>query len=676
MKIAMIASTYPRYEGDGAARFNHSIAEALAGLGHEVHVVLPYTPAMRPFATPVHIHVFRYIWPNSLSMMGYAQAMESDRRMKKLAYVLAPPFFAGGGLKLWRVVRRHHVDLIHAHWVIPNGFIAAIVAKLTGRPLFISLHGSDIFFARRNPFLGALASWSFKQAAGVTACSPELYAGAVALGAAPRKLHLLPWGADATRFKPTAGNKVEALQAQFGLGPMARVVMGVGRLVGKKGFAYLIEALARLRDDFPNLLVMLVGDGPELTALRARAEALDVADRVLFAGNVAWSDIPHYLALADIFAMPSIHDNGNADGLPTVILEAMAAGKPIVASNVGGIALVVEEGRNGFLVAEGAPNALAAALGKLLRSDEMLAACGRRSRELVEQRLNWHNVARSFVEMYEGRVITLEVKVNMTEQKAVPATAYTDDYYTTCCDGYEAFRRTQGQELPPRLAVPLELLRARPGSLIVDIGCGRGELIYHLAKQGHRAVGLDYAVAGVRIAHDALSGLEDAGALKLAVNLANAKYLPFPDNAVDHLFMLDVVEHLFPRELQRVFREIHRVLRPGGTLIIHTMPNTWYYAAGYPLYRLVQRVRGARLPANPRERWAYYEVHVNEQNPLRLFGALRRAGFQTKVWLKSVQDYSYEPNRLVRGGMYFLTSAPLLKLIFCNDIFAVATKPE
>ena len=140
--------------------------------------------------------------------------------------------------------------------------------------------------------------------------------------------------------------------------------------------------------------------------------------------------------------------------------------------------------------------------------------------------------------------------------------------------------------------------------------------------------------------------------------------------------MLDVVEHLTPEQLATALREAHRLLKPGGRLIVHTMPNTWYYRWGYPLYRRVQAARGVNLPRDPRARWGYAHLHVNEQNPLKLRAVLRQAGFRGRVWLRSTQDYPQEANPLVRAIMRLLTYLPGLRLIFCNDVFAMGIKPQ
>lgn len=257
---------------------------------------------------------------------------------------------------------------------------------------------------------------------------------------------------------------------------------------------------------------------------------------------------------------------------------------------------------------------------------------------------------------------------------SVPADSYTRDYFERWCQGYEEFQNTGGQELPARLQIPLELIQIKAGARILDIGCGRGELARHCAQQEALVWALDYAWAAVELAYESLAQTAPSTRQRIKLLQADARLLPLERESVDAVFMLDVVEHLLPEELDRVLQEIRRVLKPEGKLIIHTMPNIWYYRAGYPIFRLLQRLRGQRLPPDPRDRWPFKEVHVNEQTPWSLYRTLRQNGFRARVWLQSAQQYRYEPNRLVRWGMQFLVAAPLVKFIFCNDIFAAATK--
>jgi len=259
--------------------------------------------------------------------------------------------------------------------------------------------------------------------------------------------------------------------------------------------------------------------------------------------------------------------------------------------------------------------------------------------------------------------------------RSVPPEIYSQEYFLTECEGHEEFVATHGQVLPLRLQAALELAGVTKGKRVLDIGCGRGEVVFHCAYLGAEAHGLDFSVAALQIAAAARSELIGAPAGNARLYQANALSLPFADSTFDLAFMLDIVEHLYPQELNRALQEAYRVLKDGGKLIIHTMPNIWYYRLGYPLYRLLQRARGQALPADPRERWHFVQhVHVNEQGPWRLRKALQLAGFRAKVWLEPIRSYNYERNAIMRFLMNIGTRLPPFKWIFCNDIFAIAEK--
>lgn len=402
MKICFVASSYPRHATDGAAPFIRSMAEALIGLGHQVDVVIPHRSDLRLPPGPVRVFPFRYIWPERLAIMGYAEAMESDQRLRGLAYALAPAFALAEASRIWRLHAQNRYDIIHAHWVIPNGAVSALVAARIRRPLIISLHGSDIFFARRHALLGASAGWAFKRAAGVIACSPDLHAGALALGADPATTRLIPHGADPRRFAGSPAER-ERVRAELGLRPDQPVLLSLGRLVKKKGLEYLIRALPDIVRAAPETVCLVAGSGPESAPLQQLAAELGVLPHLRFLGAIPWPDTPALYAAADIFVVPSIHDeHGNVDGLPTTILEAMAVGRPVIASRVAGIGLAVTDGQHGLLTPERDAAALARAAITLIQDSALRGRLGQNARDRVHQELNWTAVARTLSEIYAG----------------------------------------------------------------------------------------------------------------------------------------------------------------------------------------------------------------------------------------------------------------------------------
>jgi glycosyltransferase involved in cell wall biosynthesis len=404
VKICFVASSYPRHAADGTAPFIRSMAEALIELGHSVDVVIPYRADLRLTPGPVRVFPFRYIWPDRLAIMGYAEAMQSDQRLRSLAYALAPAFALAEARQVARLHRRYRYDIIHAHWVIPNGAVAALVAELIGRPLVISLHGSDIFFAHRHALLGPLAGWAFRRAAGVTACSPDLRASAIALGADPATLHLVPHGADPRRFAVTPAVRTR-VRAELGLRPDQPVLLSLGRLVKKKGVEYLIRALPDIVRAAPETVCLVAGNGPELGPLQQLAAELGVVRHVRFLGAIPWPETPAFYAAADIFVVPSIHDaEGNVDGLPTTILEAMAVGRPVIASEVAGIGLAVTDGLHGLLTPERDAAALARAALALIQDGDLRDRLGANGRERVRRELNWAAVAHTLSDIYAASV--------------------------------------------------------------------------------------------------------------------------------------------------------------------------------------------------------------------------------------------------------------------------------
>jgi len=399
--VVMVATSYPRYPGDGVGSFMEPIAKGLAARGHEIHLVAPWHPLItRPkMEDGVYFHFFRYAPVASLNVFGYASGMRADTELRAATWMVAPLALAAGWFKAWRVATKKNATIMHGHWVIPGGVMAAAAAR--SLPLVVSLHGSDVFVAERHGLARRAARSVFARAARTTACSDDLHRRAVALGADPSRIETIPYGVDTIRFAPNPDARRQVRTA-LNLGD-APVVFTAGRLVSKKGFEYLIDALPALSRSFPGIRLVIAGEGDLQAALAVRARDVAPDGRVLLVGNQSQDEVARLAAAADVIAVPSIRDDaGNVDGLPNFALEAMASGTPVVATTAGGLPQAIVHDVTGVLVPERDPAALAAAIGALLSHSPRARAIGAAARERVAREFGWARVAERFESAYTG----------------------------------------------------------------------------------------------------------------------------------------------------------------------------------------------------------------------------------------------------------------------------------
>ena len=270
------------------------------------------------------------------------------------------------------------------------------------------------------------------------------------------------------------------------------------------------------------------------------------------------------------------------------------------------------------------------------------------------------------------------------QKQPVSPELYTEEYFTTACEGYDEFLTTEGQQLSRRLAAAFELAAVAPGMRVLDVGCGRGEILLHCAELGADVYGIDYAPVALQLTRQLLEKAKNEASKNdtkssgnIGVSLADAKHLPFPNGYFDRVLMFDVVEHLHPWELHQAMQDVHRVLKPDGRFIIHTAPNIWYDRYAYPIVRLFRQIarQGAKYPKNPREFLVDHnqDVHVNEQSWWSLKQALKAAGFNGKVWLDSPPQNRRE-NVILAMLRRFLFGVPPVRWFFEREVFAVAGK--
>jgi glycosyltransferase involved in cell wall biosynthesis len=267
---------------------------------------------------------------------------------------------------------------VHGYFAHLPAEVAQLAARRLGVPFGFSVHARDARKVRA-PVLAQRAS----AAACVVACNADVAADLPA-GTA----EVLPHGVDLMRFRPRPQRRAGELS-----------VLAVGRLVPKKGLGVLVEAAARLRVPF-NLRI--AGDGPERSALESKVARLGIAGRVHLIGALTHEQLPSLYCSCDVVAVPSVRDgSGDRDGLPNVVLEAMASGVSVVASHVGAIGSAVEHGRTGLLVPPGDPAALARALESLAVGRAFAARLGAAGRARAERAWALESCAARFCDRLE-----------------------------------------------------------------------------------------------------------------------------------------------------------------------------------------------------------------------------------------------------------------------------------
>jgi SAM-dependent methyltransferase len=268
-----------------------------------------------------------------------------------------------------------------------------------------------------------------------------------------------------------------------------------------------------------------------------------------------------------------------------------------------------------------------------------------------------------------------EAKFTVVEKtQPVCSELYDEAYFLGSCEGYAEFISGEGAHLSRRLRQAFQMAEVVPEMQVLDVGCGRGEIVCHCLKLGVWAYGVDYSTAALRMAQGlATADQEVHDAVRLYQ--ADAKRLPFPAASFDRVLMFDLVEHLHPWELNQALAEARRVLRPDGRLVIHTAPNVWYDRYAYPVVRLVRTLmgQGAKYPKEPRAIIpANLDVHVNEQSLMGLRRLLRRAGFRPYVWLDTPPQNRQE-GWVLRVARYVLFNWPPFRWFFQRELFAVAS---
>lgn len=362
MKIAILSWTYLPYMG-GTEIATQNLARALAKRKHDVLVVTTRDADL----------------PEESVEDGFCVHRTKSLRNKSLKYIL----FCFSTLKL---LRRFNPDIIHAQ-AIWMGLPALMSRKLLNIPYLVWGRGADIYFPRL--FKGLVSKLVLRNAAAVIALTENLKERMQ--GVYSRDVLVIGNGVDIENFGTCS--KEEA-RRHLNVVKKEKVAIFVGTLTSIKGIEYLIEAMGIIRRRNHEVRLLIVGDGVDRKKLEALVRKLNLERNVTFVGRIENAKIPEYLAASDVFVLPSL-----SEGFPNVILEAMAAGLPIVTTNITGLPEIVKDGGNGFLVEPGSSNQLAEKISLILSDKKLRQRISANNKRKAEQ-YSWEVVAEKLDKVY------------------------------------------------------------------------------------------------------------------------------------------------------------------------------------------------------------------------------------------------------------------------------------
>jgi cyclopropane fatty-acyl-phospholipid synthase-like methyltransferase len=277
----------------------------------------------------------------------------------------------------------------------------------------------------------------------------------------------------------------------------------------------------------------------------------------------------------------------------------------------------------------------------------------------------------------------------MKDQDPVASDAYNERWLTSAWGSNANDRLLSDSDLRPRprLQRALDLAQLAPGQVLLDIACGRGELPIIANQSGVRAIGIDFSSTALAFAQKLKASRTGSAAVEdIQFVRADACHLPFASDSFDRITLLDIIEHLVPSQLEMMLREVHRLLKPNGYAVLHTLPNRWVYDIAFPVMHRIF----PKFSRNPRSEFEK-EIHVNEQDLPSLHHMLVDCGFKHRLWLEQHMPSQARWNHLndkyndQRDRLYPMLAGPMgtalewlsrtpLKLVLSNDIFGVAWK--
>lgn len=396
MHICIMTTTFPRTRDDFAGQFVLGYARSLVAAGADVTVIAPHDrdAQLRETVDGVRIRRFRYWWPASAQRLCYGAGIPTNIRKRKWLAAQLPVLEAGflnAALASGRAV-----DVYNPHWTFA-GVAAVLAAKLTRKPVVTTAYSAEYVPASLRKVNRRIVNNS----EAVISISKFTY-DKVEETVTPRQHHVIGYGVNPEKIAPDDFD-VAAFRQERRIGRDDFLVFAVGRLVARKGYPVLIEAIRRLKARGQRVRLLLAGTGPDRTLLEQHIAQTGIGGVAQLLGFISDEDLRYFLRAADVLVMPSIADQtGDTEGLGIPLLEAMINGTPVIASDIGGIVDIVADRQTGLLVPPGDADALADAIAQLAQDGDLRQRLVTAGYALVNGKFSWESIAHDSLRVFEN----------------------------------------------------------------------------------------------------------------------------------------------------------------------------------------------------------------------------------------------------------------------------------
>jgi glycosyltransferase involved in cell wall biosynthesis len=385
-RLLVLASTYPRWRDDHEPGFVHELSRRLSRW-FDVTVVTPQTPGAKSREEMDGVRVVRYRYaPARLETLVHDGGMAANVARSRWKALLLPGFLAGQYFAARKVMKEGAIDVVHAHWLMPQGLVAWLVNARLGVPYVVTSHGGDLF-GLRGRVANRLKRLVARRAAAMTVVSSAMRHEAARIGLDPPSIEVVPMGAD-LRDRFVASDAADR---------SGNVLLFVGRLVPKKGLPHLLDAMPLILARRPDTVLQIAGFGPERAALEAQAAALGIGTSVRFLGALPQQALPRLYRQAAVFVAPFVRDaSGDQEGLPVALMEAIGCGCPAVVGDVAGVRDLLGDEAQRIAVDPLDRQALAGAVLDVLEHPGQAALRASALREVAAERVDWEQIAAGY----------------------------------------------------------------------------------------------------------------------------------------------------------------------------------------------------------------------------------------------------------------------------------------